>query len=83
MIKATGRLDHLDQVRQGHSSEAQHLREVRQHHLTEMATLIETMMDSGIRTPAYDAQTARDIIETGLLTRSEALQVLPASAEDD
>jgi transcriptional regulator with XRE-family HTH domain len=83
MIKATGRLTHLDQVKQGHSSEAQHLREVRQHHLTEMATLIETMMDSGIRTPAYDSKTARDIIETGLLTRPDALQALPASADDD
>ncbi|MEV0347352.1 hypothetical protein AB0H88_16445 [Nonomuraea sp. NPDC050680] len=83
MIKATGRLTHLDQVKQGHFSEAQHLREVRQHHLTEMATLMETMMDSGIRTPAYDAQTAQDIIETGLLARPEALQALPASAEDD
>ncbi|MEU4580441.1 helix-turn-helix transcriptional regulator [Nonomuraea sp. NPDC023979] len=82
MIKATGRLTHLEQVKQGDSTEAQHLRKVREHHLTEMARLIETMMDSGIRLPSYDPQTAREIIETGLLTHPDALPSLPASAED-
>ncbi|NRQ33896.1 hypothetical protein HII36_18850 [Nonomuraea sp. NN258] len=74
MIKATGRLTHLEQVKQGDSTEAQHLRKVREHHLTETASLIETMMDSGIRLPSYDPQTAREIIETGPLTHPDAAE---------
>lgn len=82
LIKANGRLTYLERVNQGESKEAQHVREVRQHHLNEMAMLMETMMDSGIRVPSYDPQTAKDIIETGLLTRPEALPILPLAAED-
>jgi hypothetical protein len=82
MIKATGRLAYLERVTQGESEEAQHVREVRQHHLNEMAMLMETMMASGIRVPSYDRQTAQEIIETGLLTRPEAVPILPASEED-
>ncbi|MFC4120381.1 hypothetical protein [Nonomuraea zeae] len=82
MIKATGRLTYLERVNQSESREAQHVREVRQHHLNEMAMLRETMVDSGIRVPSYDPQTAQEIIETGLLTCPEAFPSLPASTED-
>ncbi|GGL55092.1 hypothetical protein GCM10014719_65490 [Planomonospora parontospora subsp. antibiotica] len=79
--KAERRLAYFERVGHSDSDEAQHLLEVRQHHLIRMATVLEEMMNSGIRVPAYEVETARDLIATDVITRPEALPLLPVTAE--
>lgn len=75
-MKAKGRLAYYAEMKMLEEEEAKHQVRVRQHHLEQMAGVLEEMMRAGVRTPAYDLETAEELRSTGLLSHPEVLPVI-------
>ncbi|MEV6986538.1 hypothetical protein AB0M95_35515 [Sphaerisporangium sp. NPDC051017] len=71
--KATGRLTYFEHIGQSDSDEAQHVVRLRQHHLIEVATIIEELLESGMKAPVFDTELARELVATGVISRPQAL----------
>jgi hypothetical protein len=74
--KAKGRLAYFAQIEELDSEEAKHQVSLRRHHRGAMAMVLEEMMNAGVRTPAFDADTAAELRSLDILTHPEALQVI-------
>lgn len=74
--KADGRRAYLRDLGQVETEEGSHVIELCRHHLGQVADILEEMMRSGIRVPAYTEEFVDKLRATGILTHPEMVPLI-------